>query len=790
MSGEVCLAAPRVKGKQRRAELVRQIQVDRAMRAEGSIADSPDVAVSVKLMRAMGWSEGKGLGADQQGMLEPLAQKANWAQKGLGYDASGGELKYYSVINEKFEAVFSHLGKVHTNEEKDTAEEKKVKTKGSVVKSGPQLVSDGETSDSEPDSSDSESSSESSSEEDSPSLKPAVPRRFNRASLLKPKLARCNAPSEGKEGELKTRRLGAKAQQLYQPYSNGSLQLAPKRGPSPPRRRAESPDKEASSFSAPGLGLGFAGAVKEEEGDDEGAMKEGGGTSNYMSNFVLGNVMFEGKGEVKVKEEESSSEADDRKDGVTASMFDSVRSRYSNNYMNQFVKSEAGLEGTIETNEDSDYSVEKSKKSKKKTNKFNKDNKESNDVENTEGVATSLFNSVQSRYSDNYVSSFVKSENCLEGTIVESEEGEISENKPSKKRKIKKSMLHDENLADLGENTRNPVIKVEPSVVETVESNRNNKTSVEKTKKKKKKGKVLEQVDNDENIVVESSKDELNVTTSLFSSVQSRFSENYMNSFVKSEECLEGTFDEKGQAVESVKPKKRKKKDSKLVGNEKSTEPILNPFNTVITNGYSTADNVDSNEAPDISVEKTKKKKKSKKLKLMNTEESSSVNNIEETKHATSVFNSLQNRYSETYTNSFVKSEECLEGTIEAIDPSAAAGYKPKKKKKKAKLELPENSTEQIENIEPVLQETKKRKKTKREDKEESTSVSIESCESLPKKCKKRNKERGAFESTLEEDSSLTSEGSKKRKKLDCNSDLELASVKKKKSRKDKSSVD
>jgi len=36
-----------------------------------------------KMMEKMGWAEGKGLGANEQGRIDNLKLKANWTQKGL-----------------------------------------------------------------------------------------------------------------------------------------------------------------------------------------------------------------------------------------------------------------------------------------------------------------------------------------------------------------------------------------------------------------------------------------------------------------------------------------------------------------------------------------------------------------------------------------------------------------------------------------------------------------------------------------------------------------------------------
>jgi len=598
MASEVCLAGPKSKGKQVRAELMRQINVDKAMQ-RASIADKPDMAVSVKLMKAMGWRDGQGLGAALQGMAEPLAQTGNWANKGLGYDASGGELKFYSVINEKFEAVFSHLGKVHSSKEE--------KPNLNVSKQDSKLNSDAHTSDSESDSSESEGDSSSGSESDDSPVKAAPRKRFNRASLLKPKLARCNAPSAGKEVELKARRLGAKAQQLYQPYSNGSLELAPKRGPSPPRMRQ---DNEGSSFSAPGFGLGFSGGV-EPEAEDSKPAKPVASTlmANYTSGFVLGEVMYKDKvkqeeEDVKVKIEEVEEEGG--KDAA-GSMFDSVKSRYSNSYMSAFVKSEDRLDGTIE---EADTAIEKPKKIKKKNKKSeHKDDTLTGNIEIVDkenNITSSMFDSVQSRYSNNYSNAFVKSEDNLEGTI-ETNEGEqsiIEKPKKSKKKnqldttesvteaivepssveeadvtKIKKKKKRSsQNCEEVIENA----VNLEDSELPTKKCKKKNKkrngeticdTTVDdttlaldnstKTKKVKNNVNVSSKFEEDSKLNDQSFSESKPQASALFNSLQSKFLQNYASSFVKSEEKLEGTI-EKGDENTKVDRKKSKKSRRKL----------------------------------------------------------------------------------------------------------------------------------------------------------------------------------------------------------------------------------
>ncbi|XP_032786532.1 uncharacterized protein LOC116924059 isoform X2 [Daphnia magna] len=66
---------------------------------EESIAAQPvNCAAAMKMMKKMGWSEGTGLGAKKQGIVEPIKSDVIVGRKGIGYDGSGGKNSFVKLI--------------------------------------------------------------------------------------------------------------------------------------------------------------------------------------------------------------------------------------------------------------------------------------------------------------------------------------------------------------------------------------------------------------------------------------------------------------------------------------------------------------------------------------------------------------------------------------------------------------------------------------------------------------------------------------------------------------------
>ena len=73
-----------------------------------------------KLLEQMGWSKGKGLGANQQGSVEPIAVKQKADNKGVGYSGHDGA---WIAHQDDFAAALQLLNEHHGDNSKEEKEE-------------------------------------------------------------------------------------------------------------------------------------------------------------------------------------------------------------------------------------------------------------------------------------------------------------------------------------------------------------------------------------------------------------------------------------------------------------------------------------------------------------------------------------------------------------------------------------------------------------------------------------------------------------------------------------------
>ncbi|KAF2349869.1 G-patch domain [Trinorchestia longiramus] len=117
------LAEPRVKGRHIRArwEALRRTNetLQTQISSEGS-DNSMGLGMARKLMENLGWKDGQGLGASNQGQAEPVKLHQNIDSRGVGYTAKRGvEQEHHAAHFQRFESVLAALSAAHSKGEKD-----------------------------------------------------------------------------------------------------------------------------------------------------------------------------------------------------------------------------------------------------------------------------------------------------------------------------------------------------------------------------------------------------------------------------------------------------------------------------------------------------------------------------------------------------------------------------------------------------------------------------------------------------------------------------------------------
>ena len=95
------------------------------MNPRGNLWSKDENKFGQKLLEKMGWKDGDGLGAQKQGMKDPVALKANQDNKGVGH--KGGDDDVWLNHKDNFAEVLSALNSVHNSaensEDSDTKED-------------------------------------------------------------------------------------------------------------------------------------------------------------------------------------------------------------------------------------------------------------------------------------------------------------------------------------------------------------------------------------------------------------------------------------------------------------------------------------------------------------------------------------------------------------------------------------------------------------------------------------------------------------------------------------------
>merc|ERR1712018_74756 len=93
-----------------------------SLNPRGNLRSKDEDKVGKKLMEKMGWKSGDGLGAQNQGIVDPITLKANQDQKGVGH--RGGDHDVWLNHKDNFDDVLASLNSAHasaanSDEEKD-----------------------------------------------------------------------------------------------------------------------------------------------------------------------------------------------------------------------------------------------------------------------------------------------------------------------------------------------------------------------------------------------------------------------------------------------------------------------------------------------------------------------------------------------------------------------------------------------------------------------------------------------------------------------------------------------
>ncbi|XP_018020049.1 uncharacterized protein LOC108676480 [Hyalella azteca] len=124
------LAEPRMKGRHIRAKREATLHTNKMLQTQLTIEDADyttGLGMAKKLMENLGWKEGQGLGASNQGLPEPIKVHQNCESRGVGYSAKRGvEQEHHAAHYERFESVLAFLSAANRKKkQKDDRESKK-----------------------------------------------------------------------------------------------------------------------------------------------------------------------------------------------------------------------------------------------------------------------------------------------------------------------------------------------------------------------------------------------------------------------------------------------------------------------------------------------------------------------------------------------------------------------------------------------------------------------------------------------------------------------------------------
>ncbi|KAI9554268.1 hypothetical protein GHT06_019540 [Daphnia sinensis] len=102
-----------MEGKQNKSYDLSENGAFEVLSKEESVAAQPVNSAAMKMMKKMGWTEGTGLGAKKQGIVEPIKADVIVGRKGIGYDGSAGKGSFAKIIRRYLNNYISSFS-VHT----------------------------------------------------------------------------------------------------------------------------------------------------------------------------------------------------------------------------------------------------------------------------------------------------------------------------------------------------------------------------------------------------------------------------------------------------------------------------------------------------------------------------------------------------------------------------------------------------------------------------------------------------------------------------------------------------